>query len=182
MFQLKVKALIVSIVFVAFSTSALAEAAINLGSVDFQANVGVAHILPEGSDSITGVGFDMIVGLPIGMGLVPELMVGYLSNESNGVTLNNLMAMGGLRFDIPLPIMMLTPYVYGHVGLCNLSTSIGSFSTDTTSELGMNLGAGARFMIADTIGVGVSAGPVFIFGEGGTTEYIRANLSGFISL
>jgi hypothetical protein len=176
MYQLKLNALILSLSLLAFSSNALAD-----GMLELQANLGLAHILPDEGDSITGLGFDVVVGLPIALGVVPEVMVGYLSNESDGITFNNLMVMGGLRFDIPLPLMM-TPYVYGHVGLCSFSASVGDFTSKSESELGMNLGAGLRYMLADTLGVGVSAGPVFVFLESGTGKYIRANVSAFLSL
>lgn len=174
--QFKLKALILSLSLVAFSSNALAG-----GMVDLQANLGLAHFVSSEGESLSGVGFDVVVGMPLALGIVPEVMVGYIGNESGGITYNNLMVMGGLRFDIPVPLMV-TPYVYGHFGLCNLSININDRSSETTSELGMNLGAGLRYMIADTLGVGISAGPVFVFAESGSAKYIRGNLSAFFSL
>ncbi|MBT6176319.1 MAG: outer membrane beta-barrel protein [Deltaproteobacteria bacterium] len=173
--RLKLNALIVSLSLMAFSSTALADS-----MLDLQANLGVAHILPDEGDGVTGFGLDVVVGLPLALGVVPEVMVGYLSNESGGITYGNLMVMGGLRFDVPMP--MLTPYVYAHFGLCSFTASIGDFSTPAESELGMNLGAGVRYMLADTLGVGVSAGPVLVFMESGMGKYIRGNVSAFFTL
>jgi hypothetical protein len=174
--RLKLNALVVSLSLIAFSSTALADS-----MVDLQANLGVAHILPDEGDGVTGFGIDVIVGLPLALGVVPEVMVGYLSNESGGITYGNLMVMGGLRFDVPMPLM-LTPYVYAHFGLCSFTASVGDFSTPAESELGMNLGAGLRYMVADTLGVGVSAGPVLVFFESGMGKYIRGNVSAFFTL
>ena len=174
--RLKLNALVVSLSLMAFSSTALADS-----MLDLQANLGVAHLLPgEEYDSMAGIGVDVIVGLPLALGVVPEVMLGYLSNTSGGITYSNFMVMGGLRFDVPMPL--LTPYVYGHLGLCSVSASVGDFSTPANSELGMNLGAGLRYMVADTLGVGVSAGPVLVFAGSEMLTYIRGNVSAFFTL
>ena len=168
-----------SFVLGSMSSTALADS-----MIDVSASVGMAHLIPEEGDSYSGVGLDVTIGLPVGIpGLVPEVMVGYTTNEMDIYSFNNLMIMGGLRFDFPISVL-IEPFVYGHVGFSSLSVSLGSQSSDSTSYLGMNVGAGVRYMLADTIGVGISGGPAFVFGDDdlGTLTYIRANVNALLRL
>ena len=175
MMKLKTMVISMGLLIGSMSSTALADSMLEVSG-----NLGLAYLMPDSGDSASGVGLDVALGFPMGLGLVPEVMIGYTVNDISPFSFNNLMVMGGARFDFPISVI-LEPFVYAHVGLCNLSLSYGSDTSDSTAYFGLNAGGGVRYMVADTVGVGISAGPVFVFADD-MLKYIRGNVHALIRL
>jgi len=175
MLRLKIFVLTTLFALVSFTANAYADE-----MFEVHGNAGIA-MMDDGDEGNTGVGVDITVGLPVGFGLVPEVLAGVLVNSlGEGWSYNNVLLMGGVRFDVPLDLV-IQPYVYAHAGLCAFSYSHGDYETDSTAEFGVNLGAGVRYVVSDTLGVGIGGGPLMVFRET-TTTYIRGGVSALFKL
>ena len=170
---------------IVLSLSLLSTPAKANGMLDLSGNLGISHLMLEVGDSFTGLGFDVAIGIPISTVIVPELMLGLTKTTLyQGVSLTNLMVMGGVRLNLPIsPLVEL--YAYAHGGLTSISLSKNSQSSESITNFGINVGGGVHYMFLDTVGIGLSAGPAFAFTKYyqlGRLTFIRANLNTIVRL
>jgi opacity protein-like surface antigen len=137
----------------AIAATLLGASAASAQGLSLGADAGYTRVL--NGDGANGFGLNVYGGYALDFGLVPELQVGF-HNYSVGegdfsYSMSFLPIQAGARYviDLGAPVK---PFAGAHIGITMGMPEEGDSSTD----LSFNVGAGANYMIADNMGLGLA--------------------------
>lgn len=89
---------------------------------------------------------------------------------------NTRILSGSLNAVINLPTPGITPYIIGGVGMYNGKADIEGVDTESSTDFGVNVGAGVRLGLVGLGGVFAEARLHNIFSEGESTRFVPVSL------